>query len=93
MINATEHLDTQLFAISGMTCGSCVRSVQQAIQAVPGVENVRVELAANQAVVQGSASADALIAAVESAGYHARPIDAAVQNGASSDTDKGGCCR
>lgn len=58
--------------IEGMTCGHCVMAVKQALAAVPGVEGqVDVTLKPGQAVVAGSPSPDALIAAVAEEGYAA----------------------
>ncbi|MBL7981784.1 MAG: copper-translocating P-type ATPase [Flavobacteriales bacterium] len=60
------------YPVTGMTCASCVLSVEKALKAVPGVEAVNVNLATNTAQVswQGNAMSDAwLQAAVERAGY------------------------
>ncbi len=63
-------------AIEGMTCASCVGRVEKALRAVPGVAEAAVNLAAERARVRLTDGADpaALIAAVEAAGYEARPI-------------------
>ena len=55
--------------ISGMTCGHCVQAVAQAIQAVPGVERVGVELDSGIAVVEGSPDVQAVLEAVQEEGY------------------------
>lgn len=57
--------------VRGMTCDSCVNTLRRVLGRVPGVTAARVDLAAGQALVEGSASADTLIAAVERAGYEA----------------------
>jgi copper chaperone CopZ len=66
--------------VSGMTCISCVASVTRAMQRVPGVTGINVDLATGHAQVQASAEAgarhsviDALVAALEAAGYAATP--------------------
>ncbi|MDC8759097.1 heavy metal translocating P-type ATPase [Janthinobacterium fluminis] len=61
--------------IEGMTCASCVGRVEKALRKVPGVIDASVNLATDSARVQltGGAGADALIRAVEAAGYHAAP--------------------
>ncbi|MGE0134678.1 MAG: heavy metal translocating P-type ATPase [Dehalococcoidia bacterium] len=63
-------------AVRGMTCASCVRRVERALSAVPGVEQASVNLATEEATVSfqaGSAPpAAALEAAVERAGYSLR---------------------
>ncbi|HSK40327.1 MAG TPA: copper ion binding protein, partial [Arenibaculum sp.] len=58
--------------IGGMTCASCVRRVEKAIAAVPGVASVSVNLATERARVGFSglrADAGAVAAAVSGAGY------------------------
>ncbi len=64
----------QRLAISGMTCASCVKSVQKALERTEGVDTASVNFGTHSAQVFGSAEAQALIAAVESAGYGAEPI-------------------
>ncbi len=58
-----------------MSCASCVSRVQNALQAVPGVAQARVNLAERTALVMGSASAADLVQAVEKAGYGAEAIE------------------
>ncbi|MBC9207187.1 heavy metal translocating P-type ATPase [Roseomonas aerophila] len=55
--------------ISGMTCASCAGRVERALRKVPGVEDVSVNLAAEQAQLRGTAPLAALSAAIEGAGY------------------------
>jgi copper chaperone len=57
--------------VSGMSCGSCVRHVTSALQAVPGVSKVNVQLKAGivQILHGESASLDELLDAVREAGY------------------------
>ena len=65
--------------IEGMTCASCVARVEKALKKVPGVAAAEVNLATEVAQVtlaDGAVPADALIAAVEKAGYSARPVSA-----------------
>jgi copper chaperone CopZ len=59
-------------AVEGMTCGGCVKHVTTALEAVPGVTSVQVELEPGRARVETANGADALIEAVEAAGYHAK---------------------
>jgi len=64
--------------IGGMTCASCVGRVERALRATPGVLEASVNLATERAqvrVVEGSGSVAALVAAVEGAGYEARPVE------------------
>lgn len=57
--------------VTGMTCGHCVMSVTQALQQVPGVDKADVSLAQGEAVVHGTADIQAMIDAVQQAGYGA----------------------
>ena len=61
-------------AIEGMTCASCVRTVENALAKVPGVSDASVNLATETARVRGSdgVTIDALVRSVRSAGYGAR---------------------
>ena len=67
---------TTTLAVEGMHCEKCAGFVTEALQKVPGVERATVDLAAKQATVEGEASGDALIHAVEEEGYSARLLDA-----------------
>lgn len=53
-------------------CGNCVKSVEKALNEVEGVSQATVTLENQMAVVEGSASAEALIAAVEDIGFEAK---------------------
>jgi P-type Cu+ transporter len=60
--------------VEGMTCASCVARVEKAIKTVPGVRDASVNLATERAAVQGDdLDLPAIVAAVERAGYAARP--------------------
>ncbi|HLZ68872.1 MAG TPA: heavy metal translocating P-type ATPase [Dehalococcoidia bacterium] len=69
---------TAELAIEGMTCASCVRRVERALGKVAGVQSAAVNLATERASVTLDQDAPPetanLIAAVEKAGYGARPI-------------------
>ncbi|MDN5844229.1 MAG: heavy metal translocating P-type ATPase [Alcaligenaceae bacterium] len=71
-------------AVEGMSCASCVGRVERALKGVPGVSEAVVNLATERATIRGQASADALIAAVQNAGYEALARDAV----ASGDSDE-----
>ncbi|RWT23327.1 copper-exporting P-type ATPase CopA [Raoultella planticola] len=72
---ARDEDDSQQLLINGMSCASCVSRVQNALAAVPGVSQARVNLAERTALVMGSASAVELVQAVEKAGYGAEAIE------------------
>ncbi|OEE69965.1 copper-translocating P-type ATPase [Enterovibrio norvegicus FF-33] len=69
-IQTTDSV-TKQFILSGMSCASCVSSVESALKSVTGVDSVNVNLAERTALVSGHAAAAALIHAVEEAGYGA----------------------
>ena len=61
--------------IAGMTCASCVRRVERALSAVPGVLGVEVNMASETARVRtAGAQLAALIGALQRAGYTATPL-------------------
>ncbi|MFV3306561.1 heavy metal translocating P-type ATPase [Pseudomonas sp. NY15181] len=64
-------------AIDGMTCASCVGRVERALRKVPGVREVSVNLASERAHLDllGAVETAELIAAVDKAGYKARPVE------------------
>jgi len=59
----------QTFAVTGMTCASCVRHVERALLGAPGVTAAVVNLATGTARVEGAATFEALALRVEDAGY------------------------
>ncbi|MBB3233067.1 heavy metal translocating P-type ATPase [Halomonas stenophila] len=65
---------TRRLSITGMTCASCVKTVQQALARTPGVVSAEVNFGTHTAQVRGDAGPDALIRAVEDVGYGAEPI-------------------
>ncbi|AIZ78260.1 heavy-metal-associated domain-containing protein [Actinobacillus equuli] len=60
--------------LDGLHCGNCVKSVEKALNAVEGVTKATVTLDPQQAVVEGSATAEALITAVDDIGFEAEVI-------------------
>ena len=60
---------TILLTLDGLSCGHCIKRVKEALEQRSDVEQAEVTL--EEARVAGQASADALIATVEQAGYHA----------------------
>ena len=59
------------FDISGMSCAACSARVEKAVSSTPGVDSCAVNLLTNSMTVEGSASDEIIIAAVEKAGYGA----------------------
>jgi copper chaperone CopZ len=60
---------TSTYAVAGMTCEHCVRSVTEEVSEVPGVTGVDVDLVAGRVTVSGVADDAAVRAAVAEAGY------------------------
>ena len=60
---------TSTYAVAGMTCEHCVRSVTEEVSEVPGVTAVEIDLAGGRMTVHGDADHAALRAAVAEAGY------------------------
>lgn len=60
------------FIVSGMTCSACQAHVEKAVSKLPDVSNVSVSLLTNSMSVDGAASYEDIIKAVEDAGYGAR---------------------
>jgi copper chaperone len=58
------------YVVSGMTCSHCVLSVEEEVAAVPGVDEVVVDLASGRLTVSGDRFCDDQVrAAVAEAGY------------------------
>lgn len=62
-------MSTETYAVTGMTCASCVRHVEKALATTPGVRSAVVNLATSTATVEGEASFEALAAQALDAGY------------------------
>ena len=71
----------QQYIVTGMSCAACSARVEKAVNAVPGVTSCFVSLLTNSMGVEGSASGDAIIEAVQNAGYGAKIKGADVQSG------------
>ena len=59
------------YHVTGMSCAACSSRVEKAVSKVPGVESCSVSLLTNSMGVEGTARPEAVIAAVEAAGYGA----------------------
>ena len=59
------------YTVTGMSCAACSARVEKAVSGVEGVSSCSVNLLTNSMGVEGSASPEAIIAAVEAAGYGA----------------------
>lgn len=61
------------FDVTGMSCAACSARVEKAVRAVSGVSEVSVSLLTNAMGVEGEATDEAIIKAVQDAGYGASP--------------------
>jgi copper chaperone len=65
-------METVVLKITGMTCGGCVRSVENVLRGVEGVCAVRVSLEQGNAAIEyeaGKANLATFKSAIEGAGY------------------------
>ncbi|MBQ7982840.1 MAG: cation-translocating P-type ATPase, partial [Clostridia bacterium] len=76
------------YNVTGMSCAACVARVEKAVCAVPGVTGCAVSLLTGSMGVEGSASADAVIAAVTAAGYGASPKNTAAPTSSSAAAEE-----
>lgn len=61
------------YTVTGMSCAACSARVEKAVSGVKGVSSCSVSLLTNSMGVEGTASAEDIIAAVRAAGYDASP--------------------
>jgi len=72
-MTTTEESGRHALEVTGMSCGSCVAHVEEALREVEGVREVSVDLESGRATVEGDEiDADALVEAVTAAGYGAK---------------------
>lgn len=88
-ISASQDEQHTVLQVDGMTCGSCVRTVEASLAAVPGVERAVVDLATGRVHVIGAVQPHELVHAVHGAGYEARLQDAPAPLAASK---RSSCC-
>ena len=81
-----------VLAISGMTCGSCAKTVTRVLSRVPGVVNMDVDVASGRAVVTGQVRPEELVAAVQAAGYGAQRAAGDVAEEGRDERGRSGCC-
>jgi copper chaperone CopZ len=55
--------------VAGMTCGGCSSRLQRVLLAVDGIESAEVDLGGALATVAGVVSSDALVGAIQEAGF------------------------
>ena len=77
----------QQYTVTGMSCAACSARVEKAVSKVPGVTSCSVSLLTNSMGVEGNASPENIIAAVEEAGYGASEKGAASEKQTSAGDD------
>ena len=76
------------YNVTGMSCAACSARVEKAVSKVPGVTECSVSLLTNSMGVEGTASPEAIIAAVEQAGYGASEKGAGKTASSPSEAEK-----
>ena len=76
------------YNVTGMSCAACSARVEKAVNKVPGVTSCSVSLLTNSMGVEGTASASAVISAVEAAGYGCSPKGGSASRESMSDAEK-----
>ena len=69
------------YTVTGMSCAACSARVEKAVSKVPGVTSCSVSLLTNSMGVDGDVSEQAVISAVEAAGYDAAPKEQGISEG------------
>ena len=69
------------YTVTGMSCAACSARVEKAVSKVPGVTSCSVSLLTNSMGVEGDATEQAVISAVEAAGYGAAPKGQGISEG------------
>ena len=75
------------YNVTGMSCAACSARVEKAVSALPGVTACSVSLLTNSMGVEGTATPQEIIAAVENAGYGAAPKGASPSAAAAAAED------
>ena len=73
------------YEVTGMSCAACSARVEKAVSGLPGVDSCSVSLLTNSMMVDGSASPDTIIKAVQDAGYGASVKGAQKSSAAEED--------
>lgn len=69
------------YTVTGMSCAACSAHVEKAVSKVPGVTSCSVSLLTNSMGVEGTASVQEIITAVEKAGYGASKKESGKKDG------------
>jgi len=83
--DGSGHID---FLVPEMHCAACIGKIEDGLVALPGVNRARANLTSHRVGIDfdpGAGDPDAMLAALETAGYSARPFDALAFDAANSD--------
>lgn len=64
---------TRTWSAEAISCDHCKHAIESEVATVPGVESVEVDIAEKKITVRGDAPDDAVVAAIDEAGYDAVP--------------------
>ena len=62
-------MTTRTFSVPSISCGHCKAAIEGEVRQVDGVARVEVDIEAKTVAVEGSASDEAIVAAIDEAGY------------------------
>ena len=74
-VDSDSDIPLQRLHVQGATCGGCVRSIEQALCSVSGVSDACMDLATGVASVVGMVESNALIEALDRAGFPSTQIN------------------
>lgn len=57
--------------VTGMTCGSCVKTLEGALKNVDGVQNAKIDFREQTATIEGNPDVKAVITTIQDEGYQA----------------------
>ncbi|MGR3839131.1 MAG: cation transporter, partial [Cognatishimia sp.] len=80
---AHEAHQSMTLSVPGMKCAACIGTVERALNAMPGVEDARVNLTLKRVSLRGALDAEKVVQALAAVGYDAYPFD--LQSGKASD--------
>lgn len=79
--------------VQGMSCGSCVKHIKEALTPLAGVEAVEVDLPAGRVRVSGTPDLAMLLTTLDAAGYPAQLVAVAAAPGEQTGSaQRRGCC-
>lgn len=62
---------TTTITVEGMSCEHCEQTIEEALQGISGVSDARADHDSERATIEGAPDSDAIVRAVEDAGYDA----------------------